>query len=1471
MKESNKIEHIDNTLLNDDIEILIKVRQNGTMKSIVFQSNIFIFNNLEIPISLLFISPSDFHSKYNSNDDNIKHHLDKNNRIMLYSRKRTSIPINYIINKYRVYVSFYSEKNEDENHYSLLYENFCNLKQNLPEFIKYNEENSLNYKGVKETKLQDNYSKIVEIVHIDKKFYLSSNLIIQRGTNDIIKEMPLSIGQNNKLISGDNKDLSIRNKNIDILIGSLKHDFYCKTFSYLFILDESLMIENKMPFNVKCKLSGSEEKEMTIRPLQHKEFLDINQSKTNIQISMEYQGNKLISETLNIKELDSKNEHIISTKEVGEEDESTIKQINLFEEGNKENYLECNLKFENNLNNMNLEGAYEREYEYCLHSFQNKKKMLFYSRCIVINKSDYILYMLGENEKKKEKDLNQLNNYNYKIMPNSINLINTKDVKQTFRLKSDKSEWSQKFNINTVGNTGVTSLNIDDKNTKKTTILDIGVSIPTSWYFTNSLLINIEPRFLFVNKLGLDIEYKQYNNKISKSDNDKSALFEKAILKNNESIKLSTLKANKNMKKMIQIKFDGSEDFSCPVDLEEMGDIDLKIPIDENMKKIIEEKNEEIDKIIKKLKKLEKKKKKDEQKKDQLKKEEIAKNIEKDIEDNNDEFEEMEEIINTDRKNKINNKNNIEEEKVVIKEENPKQLLTPEEERQKRIEKKTKKLEEKKMKPRKYIIFKQNNRNYLLVHLVKSAYGGLIYIVLFPPEYPQYIISNESKYNLTFKQKKDEFYKEIFTLEKDESIPYIWGDSLKNEKLLIAMLDKNQVELNLNEIKIIDKQFDIKEKGISKNNKFYFQTIIENNKTRKLIIKNEDIKNKNRGYFLQILRGQKKSYNTKFYISTKGLGLSIISNEPKEIFYISSYGGIIDGQMFTFKKDECDHSITNVRLVVKNFQIDYCLEDNFKSMIIPVKQITPQIEEEALQKKEQLIPLFQGIISYHTTTNPLTQVSSDEFPQLDFTMQPLKFNLSQYQLMSMLTLYNEIMPELDFFLSTPEPHEEYKNIEDFMNYTLGKETDKTDEYIYDPEYYDPALDLTLPSFPEEVIYESENHWMFFIKNIAIGSLDIVISTRIDLNSFGDFLPSFLMGIISAIGNVFTHITDYHLKFTSFLYLDVFTDVWSLSSQLTNNYVSQLKRRLFRIIGSLDILGNPTGYASAIGEGFMQIIEAPRKGLINGPLGFGEGIAKGFGTFITTVISSSFDVVGKITGTLLSSCEVLQGTKAMEQLEEREPEHVLDGLFKGIKEGVIDLSKGIGGIFYKTYDGAKKQGVKGFFFGLGSGLLGAVVSPFTAGFRVANNLFVGLKNTANIFNPKLKSERFRYPRTIEKTEGLKPYDEDRATVRTILDFLKEYSDHDIIYYRQFNYISPGLANSPSSLILTDKCIMVVYQAKEVVFKLELNNIKKMEVIKEPNQTNFDLIFYLKDNSRKYIMTNDLNVCTDFYLMFEKSKE
>ena len=50
--------------------------------------------------------------------------------------------------------------------------------------------------------------------------------------------------------------------------------------------------------------------------------------------------------------------------------------------------------------------------------------------------------------------------------------------------------------------------------------------------------------------------------------------------------------------------------------------------------------------------------------------------------------------------------------------------------------------------------------------------------------------------------------------------------------------------------------------------------------------------------------------------------------------------------------------MTKVKFVLKNFQINYFLEGNFKSMFIPFAPVTPQSEELILQKKEFIIPLL---------------------------------------------------------------------------------------------------------------------------------------------------------------------------------------------------------------------------------------------------------------------------------------------------------------------------------------------------------------------------------------------------------------------------------------------------------------------------------------------------------------------------------
>ena len=80
------------------------------------------------------------------------------------------------------------------------------------------------------------------------------------------------------------------------------------------------------------------------------------------------------------------------------------------------------------------------------------------------------------------------------------------------------------------------------------------------------------------------------------------------------------------------------------------------------------------------------------------------------------------------------------------------------------------------------------------------------------------------------------------------------------------------------------------------------------------------------------------------------------------------------------------------------------------------------------------------------------------------------------------------------------------------------------------------------------------------------------------------------------------------------------------------------------------------------------------------------------------------------------------------------------------------------------------------------------------------------------------------------------------IRNILDYLGGYDENEIVYFLQFKYISSGLQSSDSTLILTNKCVIIIYQAKELIFKIDLKLIRRIEVYKEQNNNvNIDLIY------------------------------
>lgn len=184
-----------------------------------------------------------------------------------------------------------------------------------------------------------------------------------------------------------------------------------------------------------------------------------------------------------------------------------------------------------------------------------------------------------------------------------------------------------------------------------------------------------------------------------------------------------------------------------------------------------------------------------------------------------------------------------------------------------------------------------------------------------------------------------------------------------------------------------------------------------------------------------------------------------------------------------------------------------------------------------------------------------------------------------------------------------------------------------------------------------------------------------------------------------------------------------------------------------------------------------------------------------------------------------------------------------------------------------YKQAKVEGVKGFFKGVGTGLLGAIISPFSAVLRVGNSLAVGLRNTATYFNRgKLKTLRFRHPRYINKNEHLKPYDENYAEVQAIIRNINNPPNEKLIFFGDFKYLEVGYDDDISTLIITDKRLVVVYKAKECAFMVEIKAIRNSEV--HLINSNFLIVFYIKDASRVYIATDNIALCCQVHAVLQK---
>jgi hypothetical protein len=183
------------------------------------------------------------------------------------------------------------------------------------------------------------------------------------------------------------------------------------------------------------------------------------------------------------------------------------------------------------------------------------------------------------------------------------------------------------------------------------------------------------------------------------------------------------------------------------------------------------------------------------------------------------------------------------------------------------------------------------------------------------------------------------------------------------------------------------------------------------------------------------------------------------------------------------------------------------------------------------------------------------------------------------------------------------------------------------------------------------------------------------------------------------------------------------------SNIRKFYYDETMKQIYKIIGSLDFVGNPTMLVSSVFAGFKDLLLAPSSAFLQSPTdpsSVGVGVAKGTLSFFSHSTSGFFAFCTKVSATASQFAAnlsldrkfsdwhresvIVEATNIQRQWKKRGVNEVGSTLFRPIE----DILGGFGGaifhFFFAPVDGLRKHGVPGLISGLAVGVTGLVARP-----------------------------------------------------------------------------------------------------------------------------------------------------------------
>ena len=1299
----------------------VKVKTQGVVKKIIFSSSLSIYNNTIYDSIFIMI-----------NDKNIERNV-----IEIPKERRRYIPISWFLTETPESEIRMKFGQNGEEHLV-----FYNINEIIVDPIDKNKENEnmkLKSSVIKRHENSNNLEKkdIIEKIKNDAKNLKCSKIIELKDNNGSQNKMEyISLDSYIYQSKSHSKILTFEHekkyayKRKDTLYTekvNLQNTELEFSYEYFIYVNPSLTFFNSLPFDLDVSINDF-----------IKFKLEKNKSENTYYINPEKLNDNGLSIKLLLNFYDKKYK---SNYHVPKDD---LEEIELFEENNNNSEK----KYFNMLKlPKEIELDSDIKYTLKLIGFSCKSyNMTFYSDYIINNILPYPLWCIPCNKKGfsgLKKDV--IGMIQKELPQNSLNLITLPNNEDKFIIRSENSQWSKPFDINTIGVNGAITIDSEVESVQKkilTKSKDIACLISKSQKYKKSTVIVFEQRFLLFNNLGFDIYYKQEDDV-------------EILIKDQTETEL----VYQGKKKIYRLGLKNSDDrlfsYSQPFNTDNVNDIDLLIKIGKS--------------DLPKYKKF---------------------------------------------------KNNI---------------------------------------------FSNNNKdNYILIRIINKTYDdGTFYLLILLPIFPFMEINNETDERIKISESDEK--KDFLTIDpylKRNKFPFVWNITYEPKDNLYFQINNNWITFSFS--KLEKKIITTENAGMKK---YYKYKIFRKNKgmTRELkiveISENKAIEDK---FFDKIFFLKSKRPSSSLYeVHLNGIGMSIINNVPKELFYISFYDIKIKYISNFLKTDFGTKTETteNIELYMKNFQIDYCLNDSIKNIIFPSNQMTPAKEEELEENGEmhlieEFVPFLSMLVTRQNYKNDKKSESISFYKQIDLVIQEFNIKVEQYVLTCLLELINEIMGFLDY-------------------------STKLDDIKKEKEEIEKILETKVEVPLDNLLKENEDLERMTINILMLGCLKFNVTLRLDLSQLNlSSLPKSMKRILGSVGNTLTRITDGKLKFTEKIFTNIYKNSNEIMWELIKHYSTQGIKQIYKILGSTDLIGNPVNFIEGLGSGFFELVNEPRKGFLLGPKQFGKGLLKGLGGFFSGVVGGTLGVVQRVSGTFYSATQTIMG-KGREFIieEEDEPTNIISGIGRGIYGGLKELASGVTGIFmypYKKYQ--QKKTVTSLIKAIGKGLLGLIISPFAAIFKLVYSISAGTKNTINTIAGKkvLVTSRFRHPRVmLGGDEPIHRYDPTLAEAKELLFRLLDEETDSIFYAKYFICGDKGFGSEIKDglfkmcmVIITDTFVLVVYNMTKIIFKLEIRKINSCALHFIDNK--YILAFTLDDRHIKGFKLEEryANVACQIHDMFSE---